>query len=152
MVRRSPRRGEHMVHQPRQKLHRHILEGEGGAVKQLERECVGAELAQRRDRGMAERAVGLACHAGEIGFADRISGETPDDLAGDFGVGAAGKPGDRRRFEPRPGLGHIEPAVAGEAREHGFGETERGGFAPGRNVTQPTPSLSPGRPPGHLSY
>ena len=35
-----------------------------------------AELRQRRDGGMAEGAVGLARHAGEIGLGDRIADET----------------------------------------------------------------------------
>ena len=85
---------------------------------------------------MAERAVGLARHAGEIGLADRVADERPDHLDRDFGIGPAGKAGDRLRLEPRPGFRHIEAAVAGKAREHGLGEAERRGLAPGRDVTQ----------------
>ena len=93
-----------------------------------------AELRQRRDRGMAKSAIGLARHAGEIGFADGIADERADHLDRDFGIGAAGKAGDRLRLEPRPSLRHIEAAVAGETREHDLGEAERRGLAPGRNV------------------
>ena len=39
--------GEHMVHQPRQKLHRHILEGERRAVEKLQDEAVRSGLDQR---------------------------------------------------------------------------------------------------------
>ena len=128
-------RGQHVIHQPRQELHRQVLERQRRAVEQLEHESVGAELAQRRDRGMAELAVGLARHAGEIGFGDRVAGERPDHLDGDLGVGPAGEARDRLRLEPRPGLRHIEAAVAGETREHHVGEAEGGGLAPGGDVT-----------------
>ncbi len=43
-------RGQRMIHQPRQELHRHVLEGERRAVKKLEREGVGVELAERGHR------------------------------------------------------------------------------------------------------
>ena len=62
-------RRQRVVHQPRQELHRHVLEGERRAVEQLEHERVGAELRERRHRRMAEGAVGLARHAGEVGSA-----------------------------------------------------------------------------------
>ena len=127
-------RGQRMVHQPRQKLHRQVLEGERRPVKQFEHEGVHAELRQRRDRGMAKIAVGLARHAGEIGFGDGIADERPDHLDRDFGIGTAGEAGDRLRLEARPGLRHIEAAVAGKAREHGLGEAERRGLAPGRDI------------------
>ena len=64
-------RRQHMIHQPRQELHRQIFEGERRPVKQFEHESVDVELDQRRDRGMTEGAVGLPHHPGEFGFADR---------------------------------------------------------------------------------
>ena len=67
MVRALAARGQRMIHQPRQELHRHVLEGERRAVKQLEHERVGVDLDERRHRRMPERAVGLARHAGEVG-------------------------------------------------------------------------------------
>src|SRR5665811_860410 len=57
---------QHVVHQPGDQLHRQVLEGERRPVKQLQDEKAGAELRERRDRRMAESAVGLARHAGEI--------------------------------------------------------------------------------------
>ena len=86
---------QHLIHQPRQELHRQILERERRSMKQLERERAGAELGQRRDRGMAERAVSLAHHAGEVGLGDGVADEMADDLDGDLGIGAAGESGDR---------------------------------------------------------
>ena len=100
-------------------------------MKQFERKGIDAKLRQRRYRGMAEGAIGFARHAGEVGLADRIGGKKPDHLDGDFGIRAAGKAEDGRRFEPRPGLGHIKAAVAGKACEHRFGKLKCRGLAPG---------------------
>ena len=66
-------RRQHMVHQPRHELHGEVLEGERRAVEQLEHEGVGAELRERRHGRMAERAVGLARHAGEVGLGDGVA-------------------------------------------------------------------------------
>ena len=63
----SPRK-QHMVHQPRHQLHGEVLEGERRTVEQLEHEQAGRKLRERRGRRMPEGAVGLARHAGEIGF------------------------------------------------------------------------------------
>ena len=63
--------GENVIHQPRQKLHRHVFERERRAVKQFERKGIDAKLRQRRHRGMAEGAIGFARHAGEVSLADR---------------------------------------------------------------------------------
>ena len=46
--------GQHMVEQPAQQLHRHVLEGERRAVEQLLHPEPGVELYQRRDRGVAK--------------------------------------------------------------------------------------------------
>ena len=59
---------QHVVHQPRHQLHGEVLEGERRPVKQFEHEQARPELGERRGRRMAERAVGLARHAGEIGL------------------------------------------------------------------------------------
>ena len=37
-------RGERMIHQPRQQLHRQVFEGERRAVEELERERIDVEL------------------------------------------------------------------------------------------------------------
>ena len=87
-------RRQHVVHQPRQKLHGHVLERQRRTVKQFKREGIDAKLGQRRHRRMAEAAVSLARHAGEVGLGDGIAGEKPDHLDGDFGIGPAGKAED----------------------------------------------------------
>ena len=116
--------GQHVVHQPPQELHRQILEGERGAVKKLEHECARPKLRERRHRRMAERVVGFAHHAGEIGRRDRVTREPGDHVGGDFRVGLAGKPCDRVAIELRPGLGNIKSAVAGEPRERRLDKAE----------------------------
>ena len=83
---------------------------------------------------MAERAVGLARHAGEVGLGDRIADERPDHLDRHLGVGPPRRSLRSRRLENRPGRGHIEAAVAGEAGEHYLDEAERRGLAPGGDV------------------
>jgi hypothetical protein len=67
--------GQHVIHQPRDQLHRHVLEGERRAVKQLQHELVRADLVERHHRGMAEGGVGLIGHAAEIGVGDLAAGE-----------------------------------------------------------------------------
>ena len=52
---------------------------------------------------MAESAVGLARHAGEVVLRNRVADEGPDHLDRHLGVGPAGKSRDVARLEPRPG-------------------------------------------------
>ena len=127
-------RGEHVVHEPAEELHGQVLEGERRAVKQLEHEIARPELHQRRDRRMAEIAVGLARHAGEVVVGDGVADERTDDLDRDLRIGPAGKARDRVGVEPRPGLRHVEAAVAGKPGEHHLDETERRGLAPGGDI------------------
>ncbi len=115
-------------------------------MEQLERKGIDAELGQRRHRRVAEIAVGLACHAGEVGFGDGTVSETLDHLDGDFGIGPAGEAEDGITIELRPGFRHVEAAVAGEPREHGVGKAERRGLASGRDMAQsslPDPRREP---------
>ena len=48
MVARVAAFGEDVVHEPRQELHRHVLEGQRRAVEQLEQEAARRDLDQRR--------------------------------------------------------------------------------------------------------
>ena len=123
-----------MIEQPAKHLQRHVFERQRRAMKQFERERIHAELRQRCHGRMAECAVSLAHHAGEVGLADRIADKARDDVDGDLGIGAAGESGDFRRFQPWPGLRHVKAAVAGQTREHDFRKAERRGLAPGRDV------------------
>ena len=81
--------GKHMIHQPRDQLHRHVLEGERRAVEQLQQELIGTDLVERHHRGMAEGGVGFVGHAAEIGIGDFAAGKRLDDVDGDFPIGTA---------------------------------------------------------------
>ena len=71
-------------------------------MKQLEHEIVDAELHKGRNRGMAEIAIGLPSHAGEIMIGNDIADERADHLDGDFRIRSPGKAADPIGFEPRP--------------------------------------------------
>ena len=124
-----------VIHQPRQELHREVLEGERRTVKQLEHEGAGRKLRERRDRRMAEAAVGIMGHAREIGVRDGPADEGAHDFAGDLCVRPTGETGNLFGRETRPGLRDIEAAIAGKTRERHVNEAERGGFASRGNVT-----------------
>ena len=147
-------RGEHMIHQPAEELHRQVLEGERRTVEELEHEVVDAVLRERRHRRMAEAAVGLARHAGEVVLGNGVADEGPDHLDRHLGIGPAGEFRDVAAIELRPGLRHIEAAVAGEPRERHIDKTERRSLAAGGYIThcRPTGLTQPDtyerRPPG----
>ena len=65
MVRALAARLQRMVHQPRQKLHGQVLEGQRRTVKQLQHEEIGAELDERRHGGMAKARIGGLDHGAQ---------------------------------------------------------------------------------------
>ena len=81
--------GEHVIHQPRDQLHRDVLERQGRPVEQLEQELVGSGLVERHHRRMTEGGVGVIGHAAEIGVGNLAADKRPDDVDGDFPIGAA---------------------------------------------------------------
>ena len=85
---------QRVIHQPREKLHREILEGERRTVKQLQHEGAGRKLRQRCDRRMAEGAVGIMRHAREIHVGNGATDKRSHHLAGSLRVSAPGQPGD----------------------------------------------------------
>ena len=152
MVVRCRRRVQRVVHQAGEQLHRQVLEGEGRPVEQLEHEAVRPELDQGSHGRMAEGVIGFARHARELGILDGARGERRDHLAGDLGIGAAGKSRDLRGVERGPRLRHVQAAVAGEPGEGHVDEAERRSLAAGRDVLH-EPSLNRSRilprcPPG----
>ena len=150
MVRALAARRQHMVHQPRQELHRHVLEGERRAVEELEHEQVGAELHQRRHGGMAEGGVGLAHHAGEIGRGDRRRRRTA-------GSRRARPPHRAGRRSPRSRRGRASarpPAHRGRRRGRGPRASHRRSpsrrLRPGwRRGAKRQPSSPGAKPPGN---
>ena len=123
MVVRCARLRQHVVHQPRDQLHRHVLERQRRAVKQLQHELIGADLVERNHGGMAERGIGLIRHAAEIGVGNLTADERADHIDRDFPIGPAEKSGDGLGRKLRPGFGHVEAAVAGEPGQHHVAET-----------------------------
>ena len=111
------------------------LKASVGPWNSSSRNVFGAELRERRHRRMAERAVGLARHARR----DRPRRSRRRRTAGSPRPPPRHRAGRRSRRsvcgrKPRPGLRHIEAAVAGEARERDIDEAERRGLAAGGDV------------------
>src|SRR5262249_29834076 len=142
-------RRERLIHESAKELHRQILERERGPMKQFEYEIAHAKLHQWSDRRMAEPAIGLARHAGEVAIRDGVADEGTDDLHRHFRIRASGKDGDRVRIEPRPRRGQVEAAVAVKSCQRRLDKTERRGLAPGGNVAHepgaPFEAKSPSR-------
>ena len=85
--------GQHVIHQPRDQLHRHVLERQGRTVEQLEHELMRADLVQRHHGGMAEGGVGLVRHAAEIGIGNLAADEGAHHVNRDLPIGPAEKRG-----------------------------------------------------------
>jgi hypothetical protein len=112
-----------MIHQPRDQLHRHVLERQRGAVKQFQRELIGAHLIERHHRRMAEGGIGLVGHAAEIGVGNLGPDKRADHIDRDFPIGPAEESGDDLGRELRPRFGHVEAAIAGKPGQHHVAET-----------------------------
>ncbi len=93
---------QRMIHQARQELHRQVLEGERRPVEQLEHEGAGRKLRERRDRRMAERAVGVVRHARQLGSLDCAGDERLQHRAGDLRVRPPGQCRNLLGGENRP--------------------------------------------------
>ena len=129
---------QHVVHQPRDQLHRDVLERERRTVKQLQQELIGTDLIERNHGGVTERGVGLVRHAPEIGVGNLVADKRTDHIDRDFPIGPAEKSRDGLGRKLRPGFGHVKTAVAGKPGQHDVAETQDGGLPPGRNVSRQT--------------
>ena len=104
---------EDMIHQAAQQLHRHIFEGEGGAVKQFQHELIVADLHQRADHIMPETGIGLIDHGTE--FCDlNVCGIGAEDSARNRLVRLSRKACDLGLFQRDKMLGPIKPAIPGK--------------------------------------
>ena len=130
--------GQHVIHQPRDQLHRDVLERQRRAVEQFEQELIGAELVERDHGGMAKCRVGLIGHAAEVGVGNLAADERPDHIDRDFPIRPAEKSGDGLPRELRPDFRHVKAAVAGKPGQHHVAEAQRRGLAPGRNIPRQT--------------
>ena len=128
--------GQHAVHQAGQQLHGHVLEGQRRPVEQLQHPQAAVDLHQRRHRRVAEAGVGVARERDQLGARDRAAGERLQQGDGDLGERLAGEARDRLGRNLRPGLRHVEPAVAREPRQQRILEGELRGLASGADVVQ----------------
>ena len=130
--------GQHVIHQPRDQLHRDVLERQRRAVKQLQHELIGPDLVERHHRRMAKGRVSLVSHTAEIGVGNLACRERPDHVNRDFPIRPAEKARDGLGRELRPDLGHVEAAVAGKPGQHHIAKTQDGGLPPRRNIARQT--------------
>ena len=118
---------QHMVVQPPQQLHGHVLERQGRAMEQLQQEQVRLQLLQGRDGGVGEGGIGLGAHVGQDGRFNLVAGETAQHGGGHLVIGLAREPGDFLGREGRPGFRHIQAAVRRQAGQDGVEKADRGG-------------------------
>ena len=79
---------QHMVEQPADQLQRHVLEGQRRALEQLQQPQVVVDLLQRRDRRVAEAAIGAGDHALEVGIRDLAPDEGAHDAQRNLLIGS----------------------------------------------------------------
>ena len=123
--------GEHVVEQPAEKLHCHVLERERGAVEEFERPQVGVELYKRHNGRVAEGGVSFRAEAAQGWRRDRIAHEGLDERGGEFRIG---QPAQRVQVRLRPGFGHEQPAILRQPREQNARKVSWLRCSPGRDV------------------
>ena len=118
------------VEQAPQKLHRHVLEGQGWAVELLHQPEIGAELNQRDDSPVTEAGVGVPNQLGQTFFDQGAGDEGAHDLLCQRTVVEAAKSSDLLRRQARPLLRDVEPAVPRQACQEDFVEAQDRGRPP----------------------
>ena len=137
--------GKHMVHQPREQLHCHILEGQRRAVEELEDEGVGAGLYQRADRIVPESCIGLAHQPLEDGCRDLAAKERRQHANGKVGISQAAHGADVGGRKLRPFAGHVKPAVARQPGQHRVGKSKHGRIPAGTHILHRQRPIAAGR-------
>ena len=97
--------GQHVVHEPREELHRHVLEGQRRAVEELQHQTVGPDLDERAHGRMAEGGIGLAHQAFELGLRDLAADERRQDAQRKLRIGKAPPGAQLVAAEMRPAFG-----------------------------------------------
>ena len=118
--------GEHVLEQPPEQLHRHVLEGERRAVEQLLYPEPRLQLHERSDRGMVEAGVGVPAHRLEGAKGNGRADEGLDQPRREFRIRQAAHGPPVAGREVRPGLGNVEPAIFGEPRQQHAAEIAHG--------------------------
>ncbi len=117
--------GEEMLEQLAEQLQRHVLEGERGAVEQLQQPLLLVELLERRHRDMAETAIGARAQFAQLVLAQARGDERQHHPHRQLDIGEARHAGDLGLAETRPFARQIEPAIAGEPSQGDPFEIER---------------------------
>ena len=126
--------GQHMIHQPGEKLHGHILEGERRTVEELQHEAVRTGLHQWADGLVPEGCVGFAHQPFEDRRRDLAAEKRRQHADGEIGIGKAAHGADFGRGKMRPGARHVKPAVARQSRQHRVGKSKHGRFPAGTHI------------------
>ena len=139
--------GQHVVHQPGEKLHGDVLERQRRPVEQFQQELVRAGLDQRADRLVTERRIGLVDEPSENGLVEVVLDEGAQQQLGRLGIGQAAQPPYVGMAEVRPLLGQVQAAVAGKPGEENVAEAECRGRATGAEIShrEGIPSFRVGR-------
>jgi K(+)-stimulated pyrophosphate-energized sodium pump len=114
-------------------------------MEQLEQPLVRRELAQRRDGGMIEGAIGCFDQLRQLVGGKILADERPEHPLGHHLIRSALQLLQRIALEPRPGLRQIQPAIGREAGEERRLEATRRHAAAGADVAQPSTSSGQAR-------
>ena len=113
-----------VLEQRADQLQRDVLERQRRAVEELEQVIAIVERMQGHDVRVVERRVGLVDQRLELVTRERALDERPHDLDGHVLVAGLGESVGGAGRQPRPPLGHVQPAVGRETGEQGVGELE----------------------------
>jgi len=135
---------ERLAEEQRHALQRHVLEGERGAVPQLEHEAPRGGFAHRGDARVVEVvAVGRGGDLARSGWGD-VEAEGLVDPRRALAVRQRRQPDDVLDLEPRQPLGHEQAAARGDALQDGLGERARAvAETPGVQIANHAPGIVP---------
>ena len=105
-----------MLEEPADELQGEILEGQRGAVEQLEQPLAGVELHERADGRVAEAGIGLGAQPLQQGGLELVARERADDAGGDARIALAraraGSAGQRSGTYRPPSLARPASSVS----------------------------------------
>ncbi len=122
---------ERPVHQARQQLHGHILEGQSWSMEKFEKPLISIELFQGNDCGVIEGGVGLGNHLLQFDLGNCAAGEFRNYMEGHVLIGSPAKATQFLGRNLRPRLWNIETTITGKAGEQNIFKAKLRGPAPG---------------------
>lgn len=102
------------VEEAAQQLQGHVLEGEGGAVEELQQPAIVAGLHQRHDGTMVEGGIAFLGHGLELVLLHPGRDEGRHRPCRDAGIGKVSHGAQPVGIEMRPSLRQIEAAIGGQ--------------------------------------